>query len=159
MLSSQTHTFANALPYDSATPAQREQALVHTRQLLQSQLPGFNNDQWVNMFTTYAPQLYVETETGAVILTEDVLVGFANWVNLHRDINQEVPLYGHETYYLARNLVSYSQDAKDLLTSDPDLSRPESIDVMRALFSRLSVGNSVAERVYHTFEQPIKQTR
>lgn len=157
MLSSQTYTSANFLPYDSATPAQREQALIHARQSLQPQLPGFVDDQWANMFAAYAPQLYVETETGAVNLAEDVLVGFANWVNLHRDINHEVPLYGHEAHYLARNLVSYSQDAKELLASDPELSKPESISVMRAFFSRLSVGNSVAERIYHACQKPVEQ--
>lgn len=156
MLSSQTHTSANALPYDSATPAQREQALMHAQQSLQPQLPGFVDDQWTNMFATYAPQLHVEVESGAVTLANDTLVGFANWVNLHRDSNQEVPLYGPEAYYLARNLVSYSQDAKELLTADPELSQPESISVMRALFSRLSVGNSVAERVYHSCQKPVE---
>lgn len=159
MLSSPDHTSADLLPYDSAAPTQRDQALIHTRQSLQPQLPGFNDDQWVNMFATYAPQLYVEPETGAVALTEDALIGFANWVNLHRDSDGEVPLYGHEAHYLARNLVSYSQDARELLATDPDLSRPESIGVMRALFSRLSAGNSVAERIYHACQKPVEQIR
>lgn len=152
-------SLVDCLPYYLATPTQRERALTHTRQLLEPQLSGFANEQWAAMFDKYAPQLCLELATGAVALANDTLVEFANWVNIHRDADEEVPLYGHEAYYLARNLVSYSLDAKELLTADPELSRPESISLMRAFLNRLSVGNSVAEHIYHTFQKPIGQIR
>lgn len=111
------------------------------------------------MFNTYAPALSVEHQTGAVTLADDALLPFANWVHLHQDTENDVSLYGHEAYYLARNLVSYAQEASDLVAADPELTKPESIGVMRALFQRLSVGNVVAERVYHACQKPDERAR
>ena len=153
MLSPSNPTSAGLLSYTLATPAQREQALIRAKQSLQRQFPGFDDDQWADMFAAYAPEICIET--GEAELEYDMLVGFANWVDCHQTSSEDVPIYGHGAYYLARNLVSYSESAKELLAADPELSRPESIDLMRALFSRLSVGNSVAEQIYQNYQKPI----
>ncbi|GAB2960585.1 hypothetical protein GCM10027048_30470 [Hymenobacter coalescens] len=157
MLSSSPHPSANHFSYTLASSEQRAQALAYARKRLDPQLPNFSDEQWENMFSTYAPALSVEHETGAVALADDALLLFANWVHLHRNTEHDVSLYGHEAYYLARNLVSYAQEASDLVAGDPELSKPESIGMMRALFQRLSVGNVVAERVYHACQKPDEQ--
>lgn len=159
MLSSSHLPSTDHLSYSLATSAQRAQALVHARKQLEPQLPNFSDEQWESMFSTYAPALSIEHETGAVALADDALLPFANWVHLHRNTEHDVSLYGHEAYYLARNLVSYAQEASDLVAGDPELSKPDSIGMMRALFQRLSVGNVVAERVYHACQKPDEQGR
>ncbi|MBX0291009.1 hypothetical protein K3G63_11195 [Hymenobacter sp. HSC-4F20] len=159
MLSSSPRPSADHLSFTLATSKQRAQALAHARKRLEPQLPNFSDAQWESMFNTYAPALSVEHQTGAVTLADDALLPFANWVHLHQDTENDVSLYGHEAYYLARNLVSYAQEASDLVAADPELTKPESIGVMRALFQRLSVGNVVAERVYHACQKPDERAR
>lgn len=53
---------------------------------------------------------------------------------------------GNDVYYLARHVQAYARQAKVLLSADPDLVAPLSIDQMRDIMHRLATGNTVAER-------------
>jgi hypothetical protein len=140
------------LAYSSAAPVHRLRAFAHTWQLLQSKYPSFTNLQWSFFFAEYQPALWVDDAAQTAMLAEDALLGFTNWLDLSRNGSHTCHrlAFGSEALYLARNIVDWSQHARDLVGTDPELTKPESIQLMRALFHRLSVGNSVAERIHQT---------
>jgi hypothetical protein len=137
------------LAYSSATSVHRSRALEHTWQLLRPVYPAFTRPQWSFLFDEYDPDLWVDDSAQTAVLTLDALRGFTPWVKLfynESNIGYQVT-YGTEALYLAQQVVSWSQQASELLTTDPDLKQPDSIRQMRALFHRLSIGHSVAERI------------
>jgi hypothetical protein len=148
--------FTGWLPYGLTAPTQRAQALAHTRQLLQQQFPLLTDEQWAELFAAYKPMLWVEDETQTAVLDENALLCLANWIDLYHTNSEDkrVHLYGHEAHYLARIMTAYSQLASGLVADDPELTKPESVGEMRALFYRLSVGNTVAEHIYRVCQVP-----
>ncbi|MBT9391787.1 hypothetical protein KLP40_01320 [Hymenobacter sp. NST-14] len=151
---SPNHSYSGSLPYKQVINA-HQQALAYARQRLQPQFPNITDEQWESLFVQYQPTLWVESDTPGAMVEEQALERFANWIHLSLDTDlgeDAVPLYSHDAYYLARNDVWYTQQAKRLLASDPKLTRPESVEGMRALIYRLAAGNSIAERIYSTYE-------
>ena len=151
-----TPTSPGPLAYSATAPVHRLRALAHTQQLLRPDYPSLTNLQWSFLFTEYQPTLWVDDSAQTAVLQEDALLGFTNWLDLSQNGNHtgHPAAYGSEALYLAQNVVSWSQMASELLEADPELTTPESLDQMRALFHRLSTGNSVAERICQTSQKP-----
>ena len=82
-------SFNGYLPYGPTVPAQRAQALAHTRQLLQNQFPALTDEQWAALFAEYKPVLWVDEEAQTAVLEEASLVGLANWIHLSQNTGQQ----------------------------------------------------------------------
>lgn len=140
--------------YEVTTPEQRAGAATHMQDLLHQRLPMLTHKDWLIILDEYAPTLRIKEAGGAITVAEGLLTSMTSWAVVYHATRYEFPKedkidpeqLGLDVYYLARHIQAYAKQAKVLLSADPDLVDPLSIDQMRDIMQRLAVGNTVAER-------------
>jgi hypothetical protein len=144
--------------YEVTTAEQRAQAATHLQHALHERLPQLTQQDWLVILDDHAPTLRIKEEGRVVTVAEGFLSHLTSWAIYYHAVRYEFPdegepdpkQLGNDVYYLAHHIQAYAKQAKWLLTADPELVSPLSVDQMRSIMHRLAGGNTVAERCAET---------
>lgn len=157
MLSATTNSpFIGPLPYHLASRLCQSQAQQHTQEILWERFPTLTEEHWERIFAERRPLLWVDEQAHMVTVAGEALPRLTTWAAMYEASLDSTPTQAEsEARYLAKQMTYYCRLAGKLVATDPELTHPESIADMRAVFLRLCVGNEVAERLSEPLVKPL----